>query len=130
MKTVDVKFLKAEVRKFDATTQECELHITVDDGKPRILAKKLIINAPEEQAGQLMREVRDRLKSIHKVESDDFLGSVVTVRFSEDEDALMEHLAAFLASCKDKAASMLRQRISRYHIEQKMIGTNTDRHRS
>jgi len=126
MKMVTVDFVKAEVASYDPQTEEFTFHFTLNDGAAKMFAKKMKLTAPADQGEQVFKDVRERIKKAHASSGEDFLDSVVTVRFKQEEDMVMERLAQFFVNSRDRARSMSRAKVSRFDQQNKMARFSTD----
>lgn len=126
MKTVTVDFVKAEVAAYDPLSEEYTFHFTLNDGAAKTFAKKMKLTAPAQQSEQVFKDMREKLKKAHASSGEDFLDSVVTIRFKQEEDMVMERLAQFFVNSRDRAKSMSRARVSRFDQQNKMERFSTD----
>lgn len=127
MKMVDAKLLKAEVANFIPRENIVEIKILVDDGKTKAFKKSLKITEPVEQAEMLLKEVRQRLKAAHQSDDadlDDPLSGIVHIRFQNNDEAVAEKLARFLAAIKEKIRSSMRNQESYFDLRQNITGLN------
>ncbi len=127
MKRIDVRLISAEVQSYNARDEHLEIKILLNDGKDKALIKQLHLDNPNEQAGDLFKEIRERLKKAHETSStsDDLLGSVIHVRWMQDEEIIHERLARFLAALREKIKNGKRKGISYYDVERQMMNAST-----
>lgn len=127
MKSVAVKLLSAKVAKYNARDEHLELQILLHDGKDKALVKQLHIENPSQQAEDIFKEIRDKLKKAHSGSSfgDDPLSGLVHIRWLQDEEVVHERLARFLAALNEKIRNAKRKNISYYDLERQMLTART-----
>jgi len=88
-----------------------DISILYNDGKDRMVSKRVNVDRPEEVAGEFMRMLRKQVKDQHRppyLEEDPLLDTIL-VRFSKDEEEMETKIKVFLARINAKAKNMGRQ---------------------
>jgi hypothetical protein len=127
MKRVDVRLMAAEVAAYNAREEHLEIRIRLNDGRDKALVKQLRIEHPSQQAEEIFKEIRDKLKKAHGSTGfgDDPLGGLVHIRWLQDEEIVHERLAKFLAALNEKIRNAKRKNISYYDLERQMRTART-----
>ena len=128
MKPVDVVFKRAEVTGYDARESAVALRIIINDGKDKALQRTEKIDDCGDLAESIFFEVRQKLKMIHKSGTldDSPLANVVMVRIAQDEEVVLERLARFFATIKEKIRNAKLKHFSYMEMERQIIGLKTD----
>jgi hypothetical protein len=124
MKSVAVKFLGAEVAAYNAREEHFEVRILLNDGKEKQLVKQLILENPAQQADEIIKEIRYKLKQAHgnnPAYDDNPLSGLVHLRWLQDEEIIHERLAKFLAVLHEKIRNAKRKNVSYYDLERQML---------
>jgi hypothetical protein len=128
MKTVAVKFISADVAAYNARDDKVDVRILLNDGKDKQMLKQLKIDSPAQQAELILREIREKMKKNHGTGpsyDDDPLAGLVNIRWTQDEEAVQERLARFLATLGEKARNAKRKNLSYYELEKQVLGART-----
>lgn len=128
MKTVDVAFKRMEVANFDPRQEVVEYRIIFNDGKDRGIQKNGKIEDPQQEATALIKEIREKLKALHNERSldDDPLANIVMVRSKQDDEELLEKIARFLNSVKERIRVAKLSKLSYADMEKKVKGMTTE----
>ncbi len=121
MKTVDVKLVSAQVAKCNAREGSVEIRIVLNDGKDKALLKAVDLKNPEGSALAIFNEIRDKLKNAHKGSGDGFLDGVVTIRFNQEEDFVIERLAKYFTTLRDKLRTNKFSKVSYWDLERSIL---------
>jgi len=123
MKSVAVKFISAEVSAYNARDEHLEIRVLLNDGKEKALVKQLRLEQPMQQADEIFKEIREKLKKAHASSSfgDDPLSGLVHIRWMQDEELVLERLAKFLAALNEKIRNAKRKGLSYYDLERQML---------
>ena len=122
MKKVDVGFKTAEVISCNAREQSVDIKIIVNDGKDKAVTRKVDLKDPERQAQLIFNDIRDKLKNANKSSGgDSFLDNVVTIRFKQDEEFIVERLGKYLVSLRDKFRTTRFNKISYWDLERQIM---------
>lgn len=123
MKRVDVAFKSAEVVKCNAREQSVEVRIILNDGKDKALSRSVNLKEPGVEAEAIFNEVREKLKRANSGgrDYDDPLGGVVTVRFLQDEEAIVERLNRYFMTLRDMFRPSRFGQQSYWDIEKKVM---------
>lgn len=127
MKSVSVKLLGANVVTYNARDEHLEIRVLLNDGKEKALLKQLRIDNPSQQAEEIFKEIREKLKKAHSGSSfgDDVLGGLVHIRWTQDEELIQERLAKFLLALHERIRNAKRKNISYYELERQMLSART-----
>ncbi len=127
MKRVDVRLLSADVAAYNARDEHLEVRILLNDGKEKQLIKQLRLEHPGQQAEEILKELREKIKKAHQSDSlgDEFLGGLVHIRWMQDEELVHERLAKFLAALNEKIRNAKRKNTSYYDLERQMLTART-----
>jgi len=123
MKRVDVKFKSAEIVKCNAREQSVEVRVVINDGKDKMVVRSVNLKEPEAEASAIFNDVRDKLRNANKGSSDwnDPLGGVVTVRFMQDEEAIVERLSKYFTTLRDMFRPSRFAQQSYWDLERKLM---------
>ena len=128
MKSIAVKFLGAEVAKFNARDEHLEIRVILNDGKDKQLMKQLRLQDPAGQANEILKEIREKLKKAHgagPTYDDDPLAGLVHIKWTQDEESVHERLAKFLAALREKIRNAQRKGVSYYDLERQIQSART-----
>jgi len=128
MKTVAVKFISADVAAYNARDDKVDVRILLNDGKDKQMLKQLTIDSPAQQAALILREIREKMKKAHGTGpnyDDDPLAGLVNIRWAQDEEAVQERLARFLATLGEKVRNAKRKNLSYYELEKQVLSART-----
>ena len=119
MKKVDVKFKKLEIVRAFPRDNSVEVRLLLNDGKEKLMSRSLKLDNTVQVADELIQEVRDKMQLLHKSEAsyDDVLSGITIIKFVQDEDVLLEKIAKFLASAREKIKVASAGRLSYYDME-------------
>ena len=128
MKPVDVLFKRAEVISFDPRESAVSMRIIINDGKDKAIQRTEVISDCGELAEGIFSEVRQKMKMLHKINTleDGPLENIVMVRIAQDEEVLLERLAKFFATIKEKIRNSKLKKLSYFDMERQIIGLKTD----
>jgi len=124
MKAVDVDFKKIDVVDYYSQLDQVKVRILFSDGKEKALVRQFSITDPSKQAGEMISEIRTKLKEQHKEHTldDHPLAGALILRFKQDEEALFEKMARFLAQTREKIRSGRLAKLSYIDMEKKVKG--------
>lgn len=130
MQRVDVKLVSAEVAAYNARDEHLEVRILLNaNGKDKALIKQLRLQEPAQQAEEILKEIREKVKktpaSDRFITQNDILEGIVHVRWLQDEELLHERLTKFLASLRERMRLAHGKRMSYYDIERNMMNAKT-----
>ena len=119
MKKIDLKFKKLEIVRAFPRDNSVEIKLTVNDGKEKVFARSIKLDNTAEASDVLIRDVREKIKESNKLSTNptDILSSILIVKFSDDDDVLMEKITKFLTSVREKFRVANSVRVSYYDIE-------------
>ncbi len=119
MKKIDLKFKKLEIVRAFPRDNSVEIKLTVNDGKEKVFARSIKLDNTAEASDVLIRDVREKIKESNKLSTNptDILSSILIVKFSDDDDVLMEKITKFLTSVREKFRVANSGRVSYYDIE-------------
>lgn len=122
MKKIDLKFKKLEIVRAFPRDNSVEIRLTVNDGKEKIFARSVKLDNTAEASDVLIRDVREKIKESNKLSSnpDDILSSILIVKFSDDDDVLMEKITKFLTGVREKFRVANSGKMSYYDIEMQL----------
>ncbi len=124
MKSIEVDFKKIDIVDYFSQLDQVKVRFVFNDGKEKALVKQISITDPSKQAGELLSEIRLKLKQAHSVSSldDHPLADVLVLRFRQEEDVLHEKAAKFLAQVRERIRSGRLANLSYYDLEKKING--------
>jgi hypothetical protein len=124
MKPVDLVFKKVDIVNFIPQNDLVSVRILFNDGKEKALVKQCTIDNPGAQIVAWLSEIRQKEKEAHKVFTldDSPLAGTVVIRCKQDEEEMMEKMARFLQSVKERIRSGKLARLSYYDLEKKIKG--------
>lgn len=128
MKNVAVKFISADVAAYNAREDKVDVRILLNDGKDKQMLKQLKIDSPAQQAALILREIREKMKKAHGTGpsyDDDPLVGLLNIRWAQDEEAVQERLARFLATLSEKVRNAKRKNLSYYELEKQVLSART-----
>lgn len=128
MKPVDVVFKKVQVTGFDPRAETITFRVIINDGKDKAVQRTEKLENCTELAQSIFMEVRQKMKLIHKSNAFDEgpLTNVVMVRIAQDEEVVLERLAKFFASIKEKLRNAKLKKMSYFDMERQILGLTTD----
>lgn len=128
MKPVDVMLKRAEVLNFDGRTGVVEFRVIINDGKDKAIQRSQAIEDCTALANDIFQEVRKKMKALHSTLNldDDPLASIVMVRIAGDEEVIIERLAKFFATVKEKMRNAKMKKLSYFDMERQIKGLSTD----
>ena len=127
MKAVDVDFKKIDVVDYYSQLDQVKIRILFSDGKEKALVKQFSITDPSAHASEFISEIRTKLKDVHKEFSldDHPLAGALVLRFKQEEDAVHEKLAKFLAQVRERIRTGRLGKLSYHDISKKVIGMSS-----
>ena len=116
MIVVPITFKYIQIAKY--SRDEVIIHIVFNDGsKDRALERKADYDNVEEFANKVIADVRTAVKTQNQQKSSGMLGDVVTVRFTEDEEALYERLEMALSRIKDEVRKAKTAKVAQNYLQ-------------
>jgi len=116
MIVVPITFKYIQIAKY--SRDEVIIHIVFNDGsKDRALERKADYDNVEEFANKVIADVRTAVKTQNQQKSSGMLGDVVTVRFTEDEEALYERLEMALSRIKDEIRKAKTAKVAQNYLQ-------------
>lgn len=119
MKKVEVLFKKLEIVRAFPRDNSVEVRLLINDGKDKIMSRSVKLENTVQVADELIQEVRSKMQLIHKSKhsTDDILSGITVIKFAHDEDVLLEKIAKFLTSAREKLKVASAGRLSYYDME-------------
>ena len=127
MKAVDVDFKKIDIVDYYSQLDQVKVRVLYSDGKEKALIRQFSITDPGSQALEMISEIRSKLKEQHRVQTldDHPLAGVLILRFKQEEGAVHEKMAKFLAQTRERIRSGKMAKLSYIDLEKKVVGFNS-----
>jgi hypothetical protein len=107
MKQINIKLKEVRVNDFSPKDRKVEIDVLFNDGSLKEISKRVEITDPEGLAYQIIQEIRDMEKGMHKrFTGESILDGVVNIIFS-DEDKILQKMFGFFSKVCDKVSDVI-----------------------
>ena len=122
MKTIPLTFKKIEVTDYYPQMEEFKIRIVLNDGEDKAFEKQEDITDASRQVDSWFKEIREKLKKKHSsLDLDDHpLAGQVLIRYTQEEDKIMDQMARFLNRIKETIRTSKMNRDSYYDMQMKI----------
>lgn len=111
-----ITFKYVKIAKY--SRDETIIHIVFNDGtKDRALERKADYNNAEEFASKVLVDVRNAVKEKNQQNGSGLLGDLVTVRFTSDEEEVMERLTMVFGRVREEIRKAKSAKIAQNYLQ-------------